>query len=153
MTETGHVISVSGDSAIVAMRMSGDCKKCGLCMKSSDGKELHLLARNEVDAAQGDVVEIEISPGRVLVAAFAVYMIPVLMTIVGFVVGSSLAEGSEESFLPIGLAMAFLVTSFVIVWLFDRRIRKTDRKDAVIRRVLSEDEVEKHRVQVVKFGG
>ena len=64
---------------------------------------------NDAEAAPGDTVEIEISPGRVLVAAFALYMLPVLMTIVGFLVGNTISGGSEDSPLPIVLAIAFLV--------------------------------------------
>ena len=147
-------MSVNGDAAVVAMGMSGACKKCGLCMASSDGKEILLLARNEAGAGAGDAVEIEISPGRVLVAAFALYMLPVLMTIVGFLVGSAISGGSEESALPIVLAIVFLVLSFLAVWLFDLKVRKSDRREATVTKILSEEEAEvSPRIQIVKFGG
>ena len=154
MTEVGRVVSVNDDAAVVAMRMSGACEKCGLCMASGDGKEVLLLARNEAEAVPGDAVEIEISPGRVLVAAFALYLLPVLMTILGFMVGSAVSGGSEESALPIVLAMAFLVGSFLAVWLYDLKVRKADRKHATVKRVLSEEEAEASpRIQIVKSGG
>ncbi len=154
MTEVGRVVSVNDDAAVVAMHASGACEKCGLCMASGDGKEILLLARNEADASPGDAVEIEISPGRVLVAAFALYLLPVLMTILGFVVGSAVSGGSEESALPIVLAMSFLVVSFLAVWLFDVKIRKADRRHATVKRVLSEEEADASpRIQIVKFGG
>lgn len=154
MTETGRVVSVNDDAAVVAMRMSGACKKCGLCMTSGDGKEVLLLARNDADAAMGDAVEVEISPGRVLAAAFVVYLIPVLMTVVGFLVGSAVSGGSEESDLPILLAVVFLVVSFVGVWLFDVHIRKSDRREATVRRVLTDEEAgEARHIEIVKFGG
>jgi len=152
VTEVGRVLSVNGDTAVVAMGVSGACEKCGLCMASSDGKEVLLLARNEAGAEPGDAVEIEISPGRVLVAAFALYLLPVLMTMVGFLVGSAVSGGSEDSPLPIVLAVAFLVASFLAVWIFDRSIRKTDRRDATVKKILS-DEDESSRINVVKFGG
>ncbi|MCK4410404.1 MAG: SoxR reducing system RseC family protein [Candidatus Eisenbacteria sp.] len=154
MTEIGRVVSVNDDAAVIAMSMSGACKKCGLCMASGDGKDILLLTRNEVDAAPGDIVEIEISPGRVLVAAFALYLLPVLMTILGFVVGSAVSGGSEESALPIVLAITFLVVSFLAVWLFDLKVRKAERRHATVKRVLSEEEADASpRIQIVKFGG
>ena len=154
MTEVGRVVSVNDDAAVVAMATAGACEKCGLCMASGDGKEILLLARNGVDASPGDAVEIEVSPGRVLVAAFALYLLPVLMTILGFVVGSAVSDGSDESGLPIALAMVFLVVSFLAVWLFDVKIRKADRRHATIKRVLSEEEADASpRIQIVKFGG
>ncbi len=154
MTEVGRVASVNDDGAVVAMQESGSCNKCGLCMASSDGKEVLLLARNEAGAGVGDTVEVEISAGRVLVAAFSLYMLPVLMTILGFVVGSAISDGSEESVLPIALAVAFLVVSFVAVWLFDLKVRKTERIHGTVLRVLSEEEAEASpRIEIVKFGG
>ncbi len=154
MTEVGRVVSVNEDAAVVAMEKSGSCDKCGLCMASSDGKEVLLLARNEAGAGPGDTVEIEISAGKVLVAAFSLYMLPVLMTILGFVVGSAISDGSEESVLPIALAVAFLVVSFLAVWLFDLKVRTTERRHATVVRVLSEEEAKASpRIEVVKFGG
>lgn len=155
MTETGRVVSVNADAAVVAMRRSQACDKCGMCMASGDGREILLLARNGASAEPGDAVEIEISPGKVLVAAFALYLLPVLMTILGFVVGNSVAGGSEDSFLPIGLAVVFLVVSFVGVWLFDLRIRRTSRRDAVVTRVIPGDDGgdDSRKIEVVKLGG
>jgi positive regulator of sigma E activity len=154
MIEYGSVVSVNDDAAVVEMGMHGACKKCGLCQTSSGGKTVLLLARNAAGAAVGDAVEVEISPGRVLAAAFVVYLIPVVMTVIGFAVGSALSDGSEESALPIVLAVVFLVASFLGVWLYDARVRKSDRRDAAVRRVLGEDEAERVRhIEVVKFGG
>lgn len=154
MKEVGRVVSVNDDAAVVAMGTSGACEKCGLCLATSDDKEILLLATNEAGAGPGDAVEIEISPGRVLVAAFALYMLPVLLTIVGFVVGSAISDGSEESVLPIALAVAFLIVSFVIVWLFDLKIRKAERRRATVKRILTEEEAKASpRIEIVKFGG
>jgi sigma-E factor negative regulatory protein RseC len=155
MTEVGRVVSVSAEVTVVAMRRSQACEKCGMCLSSGDGSETLLLARNAAEAKPGDTVEIEISSGRVLVAAFALYLLPVLMTILGFVVGNSVAGGSEESFLPIGMAVAFLVVSFVGVWLFDMRIRRSERRDAVVTRVLSgeDGDADSRKIEIVKFGG
>jgi len=153
--EIGCVMSLQGDTAVVSMPMSGSCKSCGLCMIADNGKEVLVLARNSAGAAQGDSVEIEVSAGRVVAAAFIVYMIPVFMTIIGFVVGNWMAGGAEDANLPIILAIVFLAASFVGVWLYDRRLRKTEEFTAVVTRVLSEDEVEERRRHVtpVSFGG
>ena len=154
MTEVGRVVSVNEDAAVVAMGKSGSCDKCGFCMASSDGKEVLLLARNEAGAGPGDTVEIEISAGKVLIAAFSLYMLPVLMTILGFVVGSAISDGSEESVLPIALAVTFLVVSFVAVWLFDLKVRKREHRHATVIRVFSEEEAKASpRIEIVKFGG
>jgi sigma-E factor negative regulatory protein RseC len=144
MREIGCVTSVRGDAASIAMPMSGACKKCGICQMTAGGKEVLLEARNDAGAREGDTVEVEIAPGRVLAAAFIIYMIPILMTIVGFLVGNAAAGSDSDSSLPIVLAVIFLVVSFVLVWLYDRRLRRADRRHAVVTRVLTEEEAEAH---------
>lgn len=152
MRESGCVVSVNDDVAVVAIGMSGACRKCGLCLASSDGREMLLLAKNGAGAREGDSVEIEILPGRVLAAAFVVYMIPVVMTIVGFLLGNFLTGGSETAATPIVLAVLFLVASFVGVWVYDMRIRKHERRHATVTRILTEEE-KKKKVELVRFGG
>ncbi|MBD3348859.1 MAG: hypothetical protein GF400_06645 [Candidatus Eisenbacteria bacterium] len=154
MKEKGCVVSVKDDAAIVAMPMSKECESCGACLLSSEGKEVVLLARNEARAAEGDMVEVEIAAGRVVAAAFIIYVIPLLMTIVGFLLGHRVVGGDPNSQLPIVLAVIFLVGSFVGVWLYDMRLRRVERREAVVRRVLPPDEAEAGgRISRVKLGG
>jgi sigma-E factor negative regulatory protein RseC len=153
LRESGCVVSINDDIAVVAVGMSGACKKCGLCLASSDGKEMLLLAKNEVGAREGDSVEIEILPGRVLAAAFIIYMIPVVMTIIGFLVGSTLTGGSETSALPIVLAVLFLVGSFAGVWLYDMRIRRHERSQARVTRIMTGGVTDGPDNQLDTFGG
>lgn len=154
MKEKGCVVSVKDDAAIVAMPMSKECESCGACLISSEGKEVVLLARNEAEAAEGDMVEVEIAAGRVVAAAFIIYVIPLLMTIVGFLLGNNIAEGDPNSQLPIVFAVLFLVGSFVGVWLYDMRLRRVERREAVVTRILAQDETEAGgRISRVKLGG
>jgi sigma-E factor negative regulatory protein RseC len=152
LREKGCIVSINNDIAVVGIGMSGACKKCGLCMASSDGKEMLILAKNDIGAHEGDSVEIEILPGKVVAAAFVVYMIPVVMTVIGFLVGNALTGGSETSLLPIILAVVFLVGSFFGVWVYDMRVRRHERQQARITRLLTGEE-ERSRVEVIKFGG
>lgn len=155
MREIGCVVSLKGSAAVVAMPVSGACEKCGACMLSGDGREVLLVARNSAGASEGDTVEIEISSGRVVAAAFIIYMIPVFMTIVGFLVGNAISGGADDASLPIVLSVVFLVLSFLGVWGYDRRLRRSERRDAVVARVLSRQEVEEHQRQEhpADFGG
>jgi sigma-E factor negative regulatory protein RseC len=152
--EVGQVASIKGDAAVVVMTVSGECERCGVCMVASGDREAILLARNSVGAVEGDTVEVEISAGKVLAAAFTIYMIPIIMTIAGFAIGNAISGGAEDAVMPIVLAVAFLVTSFVGVWLYDRRLRKTERAQAVVVRVLPQDEATGHsHVESVTLGG
>jgi len=146
--EIGCVVSVKDDAAVVAMPMSGACEKCGMCMMSGDGREVMLLAKNDAGAGDGDTVEIEIAAGRVVASAFLIYMVPVIMTIIGFLVGNTFTGGAEDSPLPIVTAIVFLVVSFVAVGLYDLRLRKSERREATVLRVLSEADAAEHKRQV-----
>lgn len=154
MREEGCVVSVKDEAAIVAMPISKECESCGACLMAGSGRELLLLATNAAGASEGDRVEVEIASGRVIAAAFIIYMIPILLTIVGFLIGSAIAGGSEDSGLPIVLAVLFLVASFIGVWLYDLRLRRVERRQAVITRVIGRDQEDTtSRISRVKLGG
>ncbi|MBM3307982.1 MAG: SoxR reducing system RseC family protein [Candidatus Eisenbacteria bacterium] len=155
MREIGRVVSVQGDAAVVAMPGTGSCDRCGLCLMGQDGKQFLLLARNAAGAAAGDAVEVEIAEGRVIAAAFAVYMVPVLATIIGFAVGNAIAGGAPDAALPIVLAVACLAVSFVAVWAYDLRLRKAEKRQVVITRIVSAEEAEREgkHVRPVRLGG
>jgi sigma-E factor negative regulatory protein RseC len=151
--EVGSVISVKDDAVVVAMPMSGACDKCGMCIATADRREVLLLAKNGPGASVGDSVEIEIAASKVIAAAFIVYMVPVFMTIIGFFVGGAVA-GPGDSELPIVTAVVFLVLSFVGVWLYDLKLRKVERRQAVVTRILTDEETKnRRRVQTVSLGG
>jgi len=146
-------VSVKDDAAVVAMPMSPECERCGACMVAGSGREVLLLAKNSAGAEEGDTVEVEIVAGRVIAAAFVIYMVPVIMTILGFLVGSAITSGAEDTQLPIVLSVVFLVVSFVAVWLYDLRLRKVERTQAVVTRILRGEEAQEHRrVRGVKLG-
>ena len=154
MKEIGHIISVKGDAAVVVVPTSGECERCGICMVASGGREAILLARNPVSAEEGDTVEVEVKAGKVIAAAFVIYMVPVIMTILGFVLGNTMTGGAQDADLPIVLAVAFLAASFVGVWLYDRHLRKAERTQATVVRILPDDEANDHpRVESVTLGG
>ena len=154
MKEVGQVMSIKDEAAVVVLPATSECERCGICMAASGGREYILLAKNEAGASEGDTVEVEIRNGRVVAAAFTIYMVPVIMTILGFALGNVLSGGVEDANLPIVLAVVFLVASFAGVWLYDRSLRKAERRQAVVVRVLSEDEAESHpRIESVTLGG
>lgn len=155
MREMGCVASVEGDAAVVSMPGSTNCAQCGICLMAQEGREFLLLARNAAGAVPGDTVEVEVEAGKVVAAAFAVYMVPVLATIGGFIVGNAITGGSPDSQLPIVLAVVCLVASFGVVWAYDLRLRKSEKRQAVVTRILTAEEVEieKKQVRPVRFGG
>ena len=69
---------------------SGDCHKCAGCGAVS--QEMLLKVENTIGAKTGDMVRIESESAPVLRAAAILYLIPVLLFFVGYLIGAMLWE-------------------------------------------------------------
>lgn len=107
MREVGEIIRLDHGKYLVRLNPHGGCDKCGLngfCHATGTGsRELHLPAGGG-DHKPGERVEIETAPGGVLTAAFLVFILPLVLSIVAYVVVSNRTSGEGY---PI---IAFLVT-------------------------------------------
>ena len=65
---------------------SGDCHKCSGCGAAQE--MLLLTVNNPIGAKVGDLVTIESKSGPVLAAAAVLYMLPILLFFVGYLVGA-----------------------------------------------------------------
>ncbi len=80
MKETGKVVEVKGDRAVVMMERSG---QCGLCSKIT-GRQHILEVKNKEGVKEGDTVEIEIKEENLLKVCIYIYGFPLL----GFIFGT-----------------------------------------------------------------
>lgn len=74
-----------GDAVIAVERRSacsGDCDSCHGCAHQTE--VLMVTARNDVGAKPGDVVQVESETGRVLRLALLLYIMPMILMIVGY---------------------------------------------------------------------
>lgn len=67
---------------------SGDCHQCAGCGAARE--TVVLRAKNPVGAKAGDVVKIESASSPVLKAAAALYLLPILLFLCGYVLGENL---------------------------------------------------------------
>jgi len=81
MKETGKVVEVKGDRAVVMMERSG---KCGLCSKIT-GRQHILEVKNKEGVKEGDTVEIEIKEENLLKVCIYIYGFPLLGFIFGMI--------------------------------------------------------------------
>ena len=125
MTQKVRVRSVSADGTaqVIHLRQSacsGDCHKCSGC--GAVGETLELTAKNPIGATPGDMVLIESETGPVLAAAAVLYVLPLLLFFLGYLVGHVLwGLGGLVG------CLAF-VLSIVLCVVYDRRVaakRKT----------------------------
>ncbi len=105
-------LNPDGTAQVMLIRQSacsGDCHKCSGCGAAQE--TLLLDARNPIGAKPGELVNIESESGPVLAAAAVLYMLPLVLFLVGYAVGSLWQLGALVGCLSfaaaIGLAVAY----------------------------------------------
>ena len=107
-----------GTALVVHVResaCSGDCHKCSGC--GAVEQTMVFAARNLIGAKPGELVIVESETGPVLKAAAVLYLMPLVLFIVGYLVGMQWGLGGL-----IG-ALAFAL-SILLVVLYDRFVMK-----------------------------
>ncbi len=100
---------------------SGECHKCSGC--GAQQQVMVLTVNNPIGAKTGDLVVIESETGPVLQAAAVLYIVPVVLFLVAYLLGEHLwAQGPLFGVLG-------LVAGFVLVKIYDRWLQK--KKDPV----------------------
>lgn len=119
LSESGRVVAVEVDAVWVETIRSSLCGSCaaragcghGVLARASKGKGLikvresaHVFAS---DCAINDEVDIELPESAVLHGSFLVYLLPLLIAIVGALVGDHYSEGWSLVGFVLGLAAGF----------------------------------------------
>lgn len=113
--ETGTVISLKGDTAIILLKGGGSCKGCGagkigLCRPGGNSMMLH--ADNTIGARTGDTVVVGIGRQVRVKGYLFAYIIPLISfmagTLIGHVAGAYLGAPSVDA------ASGFLSLTIVV---------------------------------------
>lgn len=121
MTQTVRVLKnlPDGTAQVVHVRQSacsGDCHKCSGCGAAQE--TLMLTAQNPIGAQTGDLVTLESRSGPVLAAAAALYILPLALFFLGYLMGALLWErGALTACLAFAAGIALSV-------LYDRKMAK-----------------------------
>ncbi len=124
MTQQGTIKKLlpGGMAEIEVTRRSAcghDCAKCGGC-GGLETQTLYVTARNKAEANVGDRVLIEGETGQVLGLAVLVYLLPIVLFFVGYVLGSALFGGGAAG--AIGGGVLFVVGILDAI-LYSRRMK------------------------------
>ncbi len=98
-----------------------------------------MTLKNNIDAKPGDYVELRAVPKNVMKYITIVYMIPFAFLIIGIITGTMLfkdmdvANGELMSF---GVGILFLLVSYGVVRIIDKRFAKKDESVIVMTRKL-----------------
>ena len=114
-----------GGMAEVAVKRITACGgNCGSCESCVFQNELKTPALNRVHAQPGQKVLIESQTSRIFKAAFLVYVFPLLLFLVGYLISSALSLGETAGII---CSFAGLCIGALIVVLSQRRIREKDK--------------------------
>ncbi len=103
---------------------SGDCHKCSGCGAAQES--LLLTVRNPIGARVGDLVKIQASSGPVLSAAAVLYMVPLVLFFLGYLLGHSLwKQGTLTGCL-------LFVAGIALAVVYDRLVTKKQKTDYTI---------------------
>ncbi|MBZ4646621.1 MAG: sigma-E factor negative regulatory protein RseC [Petroclostridium sp.] len=140
MEQVGRVVKTEGRMAEIQIQRttacSGDCGKCSGCAPTS----LTVKASNEVNAKVGQMVKIDTSTSNVLLAAFGVYIVPIVlliatyMTVYGYITLNSLPIDAE--FMGIIAGLIVLVISFIIIRFIDKKLAKSNKFELKIKKII-----------------
>jgi sigma-E factor negative regulatory protein RseC len=128
MLEEGLVREVRDNGAIarVEVQVSAVCASCGnrgSCAADAEhGSRVVLDARNAAGASPGERVRIEMNPENVWLAAFLVFVLPVLFIMGGYALG---CVGGVKSVWPYVGAAVGLVAWMALVLSAGRRLRRS----------------------------
>lgn len=111
-------VNSDGTAQVLHIRQSacsGDCHQCAGCGAAEES--LMLTARNPIGARPGDLVVIRSESGPVLTAAAVLYVLPLVLFFLGYILGMTWQLGALVGGLAFALGIALAVA-------YDRLVAK-----------------------------
>ena len=128
MREVGEVVRIEGDKAVVRIRRSSACQRCGACGLGSSSDEMLVTLPNSLNAKPGDMVELTLESVHLLKASAITYLIPlaalILGVIVGYILGGYLAMDRQLAGAVLGLA--FTALAFMLIRAMDPIFKRSN---------------------------
>lgn len=123
MESSGKVTKINGKKITVKMFKESSCAHCSGCGEASKlTREIELdFNPEEREIKVGNIVTFELADSKMLKIGFLVYVIPVIMMVVGFGIGSYLGKSEGVSIL---YSFIGLVLTFLVIHLYDKFIVK-----------------------------
>lgn len=116
MKSSGKVTEVNGNKIKVKMFKESSCAHCSGCGDASKlTRELDLSYNGEVEI--GDIVTFELEDAKMLKIGFLVYILPIIMMLIGFVISSKMGNSEKTS---VFISFGFLIISFICLHIYDK---------------------------------
>ena len=136
MKETGKIIKLKGDKAVIRIDRKSACDKCRMCAIKPRSPHIDIALKNEAGAKTGDIVEVEMADHIVIKSSLFVYIIPLITAFVGLLIGLVFDKAVYQLIMFAG----FLLIGFVIVFFVDKLVKNNKKyQQRITRIVLSEN--------------
>lgn len=121
ITEDGIVTFATPETAWIKTTRSAACESCS--SKDSCGvshhpsEEMTVILPNTLDVMEGDRVVVGINSGPMLFLSFLLYVFPIILLIIGALIGDALAPilKMNSSGLSMGFAFLLFTVAFIII--------------------------------------
>ncbi|NLC10763.1 MAG: SoxR reducing system RseC family protein [Firmicutes bacterium] len=147
MDSYGIVTETRGDRAKVKVQRQHACQGCGACgafAGSDTKKELEIEALNPIGARRGELVKLETQLKDMLLAAFVLYIVPLISFFFGLFIGLNwrifgfISSTPEINGILTGLLGMFLTLLYIRRWDY-RKLQRGRRFKAIIREVVAKE--------------
>lgn len=115
MKEIGEIIELKETYAVIRIKRSSSCDRCGVCKFGSSGDEMLLTIPNQLHGKPGDWVELDLDSVHVLRASFITYSIPLVSLILGVAFGYFIGARSNANAELLGAVCGILFTALTFL--------------------------------------
>lgn len=135
MKEIGEVIDKERNILKVKLNAVESCRSCGLCKTNED---FILEVLDECNAKIGDFVLVEIKKENYYKVTFLVYLFPLILFILGTIIGYIVGEkyNLDPQLLGFALGMIFLAVSYIMIRFIDKKSIKKEKIIPVAKKVV-----------------
>ncbi|MFZ7132019.1 MAG: SoxR reducing system RseC family protein [Eubacteriales bacterium] len=123
MKEIGIVNGLNGKKAKVIIQRSAACGDCGACQVGKNKLTMEAYAVNDAGAQKGDHVEVEMEFVNVLKASLILYGIPLIVFIIGVILGNYIPWSGDEGnpMISFMMGLVLMAISFTVIRIFDNK--------------------------------
>lgn len=136
LEEFGIVIEANGNLAKVKAARHGDCDNCGSCPGEN---AIMMDVQNLISAKPGQKVAFVVHNTSMVLAAFVVYILPIIAAGAGIVMGWFMANtfGLSLTAFQIGGGIIGFGLALIIIKLYDKAMKSDTKSLPIITKILS----------------